>query len=226
MENAKFIFNRYLNNLKPENILSVFLDDGVFDIRKTQNGFEIVDADDIDENPTEVDINNSEDLDDFIDENTAWLTRKNLRKITYTVLYGKPIVLWNKFNPVKRGRDEIDVDDISDLLSKKGKISFDTKNDNYKTFDLSRGFINKTISDVEKEYNNNKNSKFLIIFSYNNMLRPYYSSEFGISINYIILDENLKEIENYISNDDIEEMKEELRQAMKEIKEKIRQEIK
>ena len=127
MENAKFIFNRYLNNLKPENILSVFLDDGVFDIRKTQNGFEIVDADDIDENPTEVDINNSEDLDDFIDENTAWLTRKNLRKITYTVLYGKPIVLWNKFNPVKRGRDEIDVDDISDLLSKKGKISFGSK---------------------------------------------------------------------------------------------------
>ena len=96
-------------------------------------------------------------------------------------------------------------------INKKGKISFDTKNDNYKTFDLSRGFINKTISDVEKEYNNNKNSKFLIIFSYNNMLRPYYSSEFGISINYIILDENLKEIENYISNDDIEEMKEELR---------------
>ena len=127
MENAKFIFNRYLNNLKPGNILSVFLDDGVFDIRKTQNGFEIVDADDIDENPTEVDINNSEDLDDFIDENTAWLTRKNLRKITYTVLYGKPIVLWDKFNPVKRGRDEIDVDDISDLLSKKGKISFGSK---------------------------------------------------------------------------------------------------
>ena len=127
MENAKFIFNRYLNNLKPENILSVFLDDGVFDIRKTQNGFEIVDADDIDENPTEVDINNPEDLDDFIDENTEWLTRKNLRKITYTVLYGKPVVLWDKFNPVKRGRDEIDVDDISDLLSKKGKISFGSK---------------------------------------------------------------------------------------------------
>ena len=127
MENAKFIFNRYLNNLKPGNILSVFLDDGVFDIRKTQNGFEIVDADDIDENPTEVDINNPEDLDDFIDENTEWLTRKNLRKITYTVLYGKPVVLWDKFNPVKRGRDEIDVDDISDLLSKKGKISFGSK---------------------------------------------------------------------------------------------------